>query len=253
MVRHGRDTWWLGTARILCGWACPSAQATELRAKHNLCLQDCDEFAIGPHRAAFLRNGWALAPVFPRGPDLTSEALDSFVADLLAEMRQFAPISVDGCTRVATDGSARNPDEPDFRVASFAVAWMTEDGVHTWAEEASRVDTTVNCAELTAVVVAASACEQLQLTCVKILSDHEAVVPGIAGPKTRDAKFVLWKRLASVLHRSRFEIAWVPGHGRARHRHVPEFWRLNTAADHAAEDASTHSLARTAAWASLFV
>ena len=101
-----------------------------------------------------------------------------------------------------------------------------------------------NCAELSTVAVAASACEQLQLTCVKILSDHEAVLPGIAGPKTRDAKFkyVLWKRLAIVLHRTRFEVAWVPGHGRARHRHVLDVCRLlNNAADHAAEDASKHS------------
>ena len=73
-------------------WECPSAHATELRAKHNLCLQDCDEFAIGPNRTAFLQSRWALAPVFPRGPDLTFEALDSFVADLSAEMRQFVPI-----------------------------------------------------------------------------------------------------------------------------------------------------------------
>ena len=159
--------------------------------------------------------------------------------------------SVDGCTLVATDGSAKNSDEPDVRVASFAVAWMTEDGVHPWAQDASRIDTTVNCTELTAAVVAASACEQFQLTCVEILCDHEAVVPGIAGPKTRDAKFVLWKRLASVLHRARFEVAWVPGHGRARLRHVPDVCRLlDSAADHAAEDVSKRSLARTAVWAS---
>ena len=83
------------------------------------------------------------------------------------------------------------------------------------------------------------------------MCDHEAVVPGIAGPKTRDAKFVLWKRLASVLHRARFEVAWVPGHGRARLRHVPDVCRLlNNAADYAAEDVSKHSLARTAVWAS---
>ena len=109
-----------------------------------------------------------LGPVFPRVPDLTYEALDSLVADLSAEMRQFVPISVDGCTLLATDGSAQNPDEPDVRVASFAVAWMTEDGVHPWAREASGIDTTVNCTELTAAVVAASACEQFQLTCVEI-------------------------------------------------------------------------------------
>ena len=90
-----------------------------------------------------------------------------------------------------------------------------------------------------------------KLTCAKILCDHEAVVSGIAGLKTRDAKFVLWKRLASVLHRTCFEVAWVPGHGRARLRHVPDVWRLlNNAADHAAEDVSKRSLARTGAWAS---
>ena len=55
-----------------------------------------------------------------------------------------------------------------------------------------------------------------------------------------------------ILYRTRFEVAWVPSHGRARHRHVRDVWRLlNNAADHAAEDVYyKHSLARTVACAS---
>ena len=80
-------------------WECQSARATELRAKHNLCRADCHEFvAAATHRAAFLQNGWALAPVFLKGPDLTLEAVQICIAGLCETFKGHVPISVDGCT-----------------------------------------------------------------------------------------------------------------------------------------------------------
>ena len=66
-------------------------------------------------------------------------------------------------------------------MAAFAVAWDTEDGTHSYASDLGCVESTVNAAELVAVVVAAAASEQAGLNNVQILTDHEGADPGLVG------------------------------------------------------------------------
>ena len=103
-----------------------------------------------------------------------------------------------------------------------------------------RIEITINAAEVVAVLVVAIAAERASISDAHFLTDHHAVVSGLAGATVSVGKSFLRRNLHSVLRRRSYEVSWVPAHGRSGHFKVPPSWRrLNKLAD---EAASTYSL-----------
>ena len=144
-----------------------------------------------------------------------------------------------------------NPAIPDIRVAALAVAWVSGSEECTWSQPLGRIETTVNAAEVVAVLVAATAAERAGISDAHFLTDHHAVVSGLAGATVSVGKSFLWRNLRSVLRRRSYEVSWVPAHGRSGHLRVPPSWRrLNKLADEAASTCSLETSAASSSWSS---
>ena len=247
----------LGPACALCSaergstwhlmWQCPGTQ--HFRDKHRLELQDLENQVPANASSAFLQNAWAPAPVPPRSLDWTFDTVEVWIQGLLAEFRTRPPSRSQGRIFIATDGSAQNPAAPDIRVAAFSVAWPSGNEDCTWSQPLGRIETTVNAAEVVAVLVAASAAERAGIADAHFLTDHHAVLSGLAGATVSVGKSSLWRSLRAVLRRQSFEVSWVPAHGRSGHLKVPDFWRcLNKLADEAATTCSLEASAASSSW-----
>ena len=151
---------------------------------------------------------------------------------------------------LATDGSAEAPSEAEQRISSWAVAFHNRSGtISTFGRIMPVVDTTINCAELTAVLVTYLALDMAGLSAATLLTDHAEVVRR-RSPSQRHGKPLLWQQLDIIQQRRPgFRLLWVPAHGRHRNMSVPNEHRiLNSHADEAAGVLSARAHAQRKPW-----
>ena len=229
-------------------WEC--LKTAGLRRSFGLDLNSASLDLQGTPRDAWLQNAWSEFRSLPQQFSWTMAVVHSWIDELKACILQHPPLQRQGEFLMATDGSACHPADADCRQAACAVAWRSACGIQVWSR-ALEVETTVNAAELVAVVVGATAADAASFSPVRLLTDHAEIVrrsdlstiPASAG------KQVLWEAWFALVRGGSTSASWVPSHRKASHLDIPEEWRiLNDHVDIAAGRCAAAAAALKADW-----
>ena len=229
-------------------WEC--VKTADLRRSFGLDLRTASLDLQGVSRDAWLQNAWTEFTPFPQQLSWTMDVLRSWIDELKALFLQHPPVQREGEFLVATDGSACHPEDADCRQAACAVAWRSASGIQVWSR-ALEVETTVNAAELSAVVVGATAADATSFSPVRLLTDHVEIVRrgGVSTIPVRAGKEALWEAWFALVRRGSSFASWVPSHRKALHLDIPEEWRiLNHHADVAAGRCAAAAAASKRDW-----